>query len=704
MIKTYLEEQLDLLNPQQREAVVHGKDPLLLLAGAGSGKTRVVTTRIAWLVEKEGFAPWSILAVTFTNKAANEMRERAVSMVAGASEVMIKTFHSFGAWFLRRHYNLTGLKPNFTIMDDSDSVDLLKTLYPREPRGELKSYAKAISRAKDECLSPEDDLREISQRPLFPEVYRAYEKKLRAIGNVDFGDLILLPYNLLQENETLRSEVQRRFKALLVDEYQDTNLAQFRLIRLLCGKDNWITVVGDDDQSIYRFRGARVENILNFEKEFPGTRAIRLEQNYRSTTRILNIASEVVSHNKGRLGKTLWTENETGDKAHVVFLQDHREEAEYITRILSDKKYGGSAILYRTNAQSKAFEDSFREHRIPYRLVGNLSFYEREEVKDCLSYLSFYQNPANEVAFRRIINKPTRGVGAVTLDKIMAETQADNPQLLEALDDALETIKGKAKKGLQNFLDSYRKPFFDDKPEETLAWYIREFLERFDLISHYRERDRLEHTGREANISELINSAISYPPTPEGLQEFLDSLELNSSHLEEENSDQQVTLITMHNTKGLEFPRVFITGMEDGLFPSRYDSSLDESQLEEERRLFYVAITRAQKELYLSSCRYRLRFGRVEESYPSRFLQELPPEEIEEENPFTLSIEAGTTGEYSKGTRVYHDDYGNGTVFQVMQNNGHQVIHVLFESGKKATIMPEFCQHKLEKLGSGEWD
>lgn len=704
-MKTFLEEQLEKLNEPQRQAVEHGQAPLLLLAGAGSGKTRVITTRIAWLVERTGMAPWSILAVTFTNKAAGEMRERAATMVPGASEVMIKTFHSFGAWFLRRNYDLAGLNQNFTILDDKDSIDLLKTIYPDQPRGELKSYASAISKAKDECLGPQDRLDTISNKPLFQEVYEAYETKLRAMGNVDFGDLILLPLLLLQENQKLREQCQDRFHALLVDEYQDTNMAQFRLVRQLTGPGTWVTVVGDDDQSIYRFRGARVENILSFEKEFPGTEVIRLEENYRSTGRILSVASQVVANNQGRMGKTLWTRKDPGEKPKVVYLQDHREEARFVGGILEkDRKYQGSAVLYRTNAQSKAFEDYFREQGIPYRLVGNLSFYDREEVKDALAYLCLYQNPANEVAFRRIANKPARAVGAVTLERILDHVNPLAPQMLYALKEAQPMLKGKAKKALEEFLKGFEEPFFPEEPDEPLAFYIREFLNRFDLIGHYRQRDKLEHSSREANISELISSAVTYPPTEEGLRDFLETLNLDTSAREKEEEGDAVILITMHNTKGLEFPRVFITGMEEGLFPSRYDNSLDPKQLEEERRLFYVAITRAMEELYFTSCRSRLRFGRFEDCYPSSFLGELPEEEIEAQDPYSLSLAPQSEGDYAKGTKVYHDDYGVGMVFQTLYNNGHQVIHVQFESGRKATLMPEFCQNKLEKLGNSEWD
>ncbi|MBN2627106.1 MAG: UvrD-helicase domain-containing protein, partial [Spirochaetales bacterium] len=382
-----LEKQIDLLNDPQKESVLHGTDPLLILAGAGSGKTRVITTRIAYLIGSGQVPPPSILAVTFTNKAAAEMKERVEKMAPGSSHVMIKTFHSFGAWILRLNAERCGLKPSFVIYDDKDSVELLRTIYPDQPRNELKVIAHQISRAKDECLTPGDNLKEISSDPKLSEYFEKYEEKLRRVGNADFGDLISLPVRLLRDNKEIRTRIRQRFRAILVDEYQDTNRAQDLLLEQLVGPENRLCVVGDDDQSIYRFRGARVENILSFEKRFPKTRVIRLEENYRSTGHILAAASAVVDNNQGRLGKTLWTSRGDGEKPRVLYFADQREETGYIVDLLRDNRYEETAILYRTNAQSKSFEDAFRKSNIPYRLVGNLSFYEREEVKDALAYL-----------------------------------------------------------------------------------------------------------------------------------------------------------------------------------------------------------------------------------------------------------------------------------------------------------------------------
>ncbi|MDC7222418.1 MAG: UvrD-helicase domain-containing protein, partial [Spirochaetales bacterium] len=703
-----LEKQLNLLNEPQKESVMHGEDPLLILAGAGSGKTRVITTRIAWLIGAQQIHPASILAVTFTNKAAAEMKERVEKMAPGSSRTMIKTFHSFGAWLLRLNAELVGLKPSFVIYDDKDSVELLRTIFPDQPRNELKVYANYISRAKDECLGPKDNLKEISNDPRFPEYYERYEEKLRRVGNADFGDLIALPVRLLRENEEVRRRIRQRFQAILVDEYQDTNRAQDLLLEQLVGPENRLCVVGDDDQSIYRFRGARVENILSFEKRFPHTKVIRLEENYRSTGHILAAASHVVDNNKGRLGKTLWTQKGDGEKLRVLYFSDQREESRYVVDLLRDKRYEETAILYRTNAQSKNFEDTFRKNNIPYRLVGNLSFYEREEVKDSLAYLSLLLNNSDEVALRRIINKPTRGVGAGALSKIdpfLDET--DN--VLEAINLSLPYQRGKAKKSLEEFCAAYKRPLWDSE-KDSLAYYIRHFLDRFGLMEHFRGRDRAEGTTREDNIQELINSASEYRGTPDELVRFMEEQGLNPPSHEETENVRGVTLITMHNTKGLEFERVIISGMEEGLFPrGGNDIYESEEDIEEERRLFYVAVTRAMRELYLTSCRFRPRYGRMEESWPSRFIKELPEDHttedapydnfggpaVKESDPWNESQEPAFSlggseekGGFKTGTRVYHDDYGTGVVFNVIQNGGHLVINVQFESGKTAVLMP----------------
>ena len=692
---------LEALNKEQRLAVEHTEAPLLILAGAGSGKTRVVTTRIAYLVKGLGFQPYSILAVTFTNKAAAEMRERVEQLVPEAQGVMIRTFHSFGAWLLRRNGAPVGLKSSFTIYDDDDSIGLIKTLFENLPRNELKLIARNISRAKDECLGPDDSLGHICADPDFPSYYARYEQRLRQIGNADFGDLISLTKRLLEENPAVRQRIQQRFRVVLVDEYQDSNRAQFQLLQQLVSPDTWLCVVGDDDQSIYRFRGAEVENILGFQEHFPGTRVIKLEENYRSTGHILAVASHVVAHNEGRLGKSLWTRKEEGVKPRLVYLADQEEEARFCSSILEDGNYGNTAILYRTNAQSRIFEKVFRGLNIPYRLVGTVSFYSREEVKDSLAYLGFLSNPADEVAFRRIINKPSRGIGAVSLKKILTSngTSLVSGDILSSVELAAGFLKGKARKGADQFVRIIKELQESLGGRENLGAFLKDLVINTGLLEYYKEQDRTENTQRVGNLEELVSAASDYPSTAEGLAEFLELIELDQASLEEEEIDfNRVTLITMHNTKGLEFDRVIITGMEEGLFPrgNLYD---DEEEIEEERRLFYVSITRAREELYLTSCRRRMLYGRTEDALPSRFLEELPEEHIEVEGSGPAPR---IQSDFPPGTRLYHEDYGVGEVISNVENGGHLVILVRFENGQTMTFLPEFNGYQLEKLGS-EW-
>lgn len=699
----------EMLNDKQKEAVIHENNPLLVLAGAGSGKTRVITTRIAYLIQEKGFLPASILAVTFTNKAALEMKERVSKMVGGTRGVMVRTFHSFGAWVLRYSGELLGLKPGFTIYDDDDSLSLLKTLYPAQPKNELKEFAKAISRAKDNCLTPEDDLKIIHNDPKFPEVYSKYETRLREIGNADFGDLIFMPIQLMEKYPEVQKRLQQRFQVLLVDEFQDSNIAQCRLVQMLTTKETWLCVVGDDDQSIYKFRGAEVDNILSFSDKFEGCDIIKLEQNYRSTQNILDAASYLVAHNQGRLGKTLWTEKEAGREIALTVLYNQKEEAEYAASIIQDSPEKETAILYRTNAQSRAFEDCFRRLQIPYKLIGNLSFYEREEVKDGMAYLSFFLNPYDEVAFRRIINKPQRGIGPGSLKIILGQSSLFGGQFLSATESAVELLKGKASNGANSWYNEMRVDIENDT-SRTLDSFVRSLFKRVGLLDWYRDRDLKEMGNREGNLVELINSAAEYELSREGLIQFIENQELRATPPEEEDSENRVILITMHNTKGLEFERVIITGLEEGLFPSYSDIYDDESKLEEERRLFYVSITRAREELYITSCRNRMKWGRFEESFPSRFLRELPEELIELNNlPFASGGNFGSNSsksdrdtDYPVGLQVIHEDYGLGVIYKNEVKGAHEVIFISFESGQNCRMITQFSEHKLEKLGMVE--
>ncbi|MBN1685598.1 MAG: UvrD-helicase domain-containing protein [Spirochaetales bacterium] len=690
-------EILKSLNPRQREAVEHQGGPLLILAGAGSGKTRVITTKIAWLVSEGIYTPREILAVTFTNKAAGEMSERVRRMTPEGSGVLIRTFHSFGAWLLRRYAATAGLDKNFVIYDDDDSVTLLKSIYEKRTRKELGRYAHLISRAKDYCLKPSDDLKKISLDPELPEIYKRYQKRLDEMGNADFGDLIMKAVALLGDHGDIKQTVQDRFKVILVDEFQDSNQAQFELLRILKGKDTYLCVVGDDDQSIYRFRGAEVRNILEFHRRFSGTDIVRLEQNYRSTQSILELASRVVSSNRSRLGKKLWTSRKGGEKPALVYLGDQDEEAEYCSALLADGRLEETAILYRTNAQSRTFESLFTKLGIQYRIVGALRFYEREEIKDALAVLSLYLNPRDEVAFRRIINKPPRGLGDVSIEKIVAFAGPVNGDLVAAAASAARAggdkggLSGKAAKAAAGFAAIFAG---GETGEETpLPDLITSLITASGLLAYHREQDLITGSSKLRNLEELVSASADFGAGPEGLASFLELIELDRSRFADQAEDgsERVTLITMHNTKGLEFPRVIITGLDEGIFPS-WLSEGDED-LEEERRIFYVSITRAMDELYLTSCRTRRLWGRTQSFSPSRFLSEIPGG--------LLKIETGVADHeespegLSAGQQVYHDDYGSGTIIKSWYNGADRVVQVRFDTGRTARFIPKYTP--LEK-------
>ncbi len=680
-----MEDYLKLLNEKQLEAVLHQGSPLLILAGAGSGKTRVITTKIAHLIDTHGMDPRSILAVTFTNKAAREMYDRVLGMTSSGSGVMIRTFHSFGAWLLRRNAQSAGLHPSFTIYDEEDTVSLLHSLNPGVKRADMKPYAVGISRAKDYALGPGDDLSPISLQDDISSMYQQYQERLEEIGSVDFGDLILKSVNLLKENREIRARIQQRFSVVLVDEYQDSNVAQFELLKQLKGEETYLCVVGDDDQSIYRFRGAEVRNIIDFPDYFPGTVIIRLEQNYRSTEKILAIASAVVENNTGRLGKTLWTDKKGGKKGVFKLLEDHTAEAAYCAELLSDGNLEDTAILYRTNAQSLPFESLFVQCGIPYRIVGALRFYEREEIKDALAFLNFLLNPKDEIAFLRIINKPARGLGKVKLGNILEEAEYTGGDLAAACRNTMFRLTGRAGEGLKEFMAAYDRAV-SSLGTTSLPEMIRQGISDLGFIEYHKKQDEIAGTQKLLNLEELVSATADYTGDMEGLTLFVEHLELDRSMLagEEEDGAERVTLITMHNTKGLEFRRVIITGLEDGLFPSIRDGS--EEDIEEERRIFYVSITRAKEELYLTSCRQRRIWGRLMPFMPSRFLDEIPGELLSA----TPRSGGQGGGAYTSGTRIYHDDYGYGVVTQSMIREGEEVLIVRFDTGHSARFLPRF--------------
>jgi DNA helicase-2/ATP-dependent DNA helicase PcrA len=701
-------DYLEALNQAQREAVLHSGSPLLILAGAGSGKTRVITTKIAYLVDRAGLDPGSILAVAFTNKAAGEMKQRACLLASRAEAVMIKTFHAFGAWLLRRHVHLLGLPQGFNICDEEDSRSVLRTMLGK-PSLPVRDLAQRISRAKDRCLSPTDDLSGFQTQDVlagrdFPQIYADYQARLRESGNVDFGDLIMLSVQLLGDFPEVAGRLRQRFRVILVDEYQDSNHAQFRLLRALYGEDSYLCVVGDEDQSIYGFRGAEVNNILEFPDTFPGTRVIRLEQNYRSTGNVLEVASQVVSNNTQRLGKTLWTEKEAGPPVTFKLLEDQDREADYCASLLeADRDYANTAILYRMNFQSRVFENLFARLGIPFRVVGTVRFYEREEVKDARAYLALLANPRDEIAFRRAVARPRRGIGKVTVEKVLARRQESADLLAACRALAGETAK-KSAAALRGFLRlmSEMQEALERSEGGQLDELVRRVVEETGLYAHYRQRDEIEDSGKARNLEELVSATRDYPGGREGLVRWLESVELEPARENPFAPEGKVTLITVHNTKGLEFDRVIITGLEDEIFPHHHSLTgglaVAGEDLEEERRLFYVGITRARERLVLTAAKRRRVFGITRRSEPSQFLKEIPPRLLQADRD-SLSWENAPVPEeddYPLGCGVYHEDYGPGRVTRKYSDRGLTCALVRFETGKTARFILKYAD--LERI------
>lgn len=740
------EDYLASLNGPQKEAVLDCDHTLLVLAGAGSGKTRVITAKIVYAIKTLGLRPWQILAVTFTNKAANEMRSRVESMLGpeyDISSLEIKTFHSYGASLLHKYGSAIGLVPGFSIYDDADSQALLQNLYPDENRNTLKECARIISRVKDRGYGPES--KEISfyenQVANFRIRFREYERSMRANQCVDFADLILRSNELLEDNPDIREHLHNRYRLILVDEYQDSNGSQFRLLRNLAGEHTQLVVVGDDDQSIYRFRGAEIENILNFNKIYPDTRVIKLEENYRSTKSIIRLAGDVIRRNKGRHEKTLFTNNEEGSKPVVLTCYDAAGEARKTVGIISrDLGQMDTAVLFRTNAQSLAFELALTEEGIKYQTVGALKFFEREEVKDILALFRLFINPRDVISFSRVINKPVRGIGKASIQKIISV----NPHVIDAMDEILKggSLPAKAKTGVIQFMDAYSSAAKLLDGNENLVEFGKTVVKSFGIYDLYdSESDRNIREGKMQNIETLISQLSHYEASYAGLSSFLDSITLDSSSLPGEDNrispDKNVIkLITMHNTKGLEFDRVFVTGLEDSIIPGNRSGQSDKD-IEEERRIFYVAITRARKELYLSWATRRMLWGRYEDQEPSRFLRAvnedlytgtLETPKIVRTSPssyvnrysytprYSNMFRAGGSEEntssvfaeprtkpvervkndtvFSLDDRVHSPDYGDGTVVSCERKNEKTIIRVSYDNGRKAVYNTAFCNLK----------
>ncbi|WP_455055689.1 DNA helicase PcrA [Merdimonas faecis] len=740
----------DTLNEQQKEAVLHTEGPLLILAGAGSGKTRVLTHRIAYLIEEKGINPWNILAITFTNKAAGEMRERVDNLVGfGSESIWVSTFHSMCVRILRRHIDLLGFDTNFTIYDTDDQKtlmkDICKLLQIDTKIFRERSLLAAISQAKNEMVTPEEFRIQAQgdfSRQKIATVYEEYEKQMRANNALDFDDLLVKAVQLFQTQADVLDYYQERFRYIMVDEYQDTNTVQFELVRLLSAKYRNLCVVGDDDQSIYKFRGANIRNILDFEQVFPDAKVIKLEQNYRSTSNILNAANAVIRHNHGRKDKTLWTDNGEGDKINVRQFDTAFDEAEYIVgdireRVESGKAaYNDHAILYRTNAQSRMFEEKFVTANIPYKIVGGINFYARREIKDLLAYLKTIDNGRDDLAVRRIINVPKRGIGLTSINRVQEYASGREIGFYEALRavDLIPNI-GRGASKLESFV-ALIEHFKTDAKELTISELMQEILEETGYIESLKEEGSEEAESRIENIDELISKVTAYEETcedrdePATLNGFLEEVALVADIDSLDESNDYVVLMTLHSAKGLEFPHVYLAGMEDGIFPSYMTITADDpEEVEEERRLCYVGITRAEEELTLTCARRRMIRGETQYNKMSRFLKEIPmellstgavfqkPEPEEERKPSAYQqarqafrakafVQPGAArsfgspkGEgpgYQVGDRVRHVKFGEGTVTAMVEGGRDYEVTVDFDGPGTKKMFAAFA--KLQKI------
>jgi DNA helicase-2/ATP-dependent DNA helicase PcrA len=637
-------ELLKHLNPPQKEAVLHGEGPLLILAGAGSGKTRVITNRIAYLIRERGVRPWNIMAVTFTNKAAKEMAERVAKLLGGGDLPLISTFHAACGRILRRDIHHLGFQSSFAIYDDRDSERLLKDVIAEmdldEKRFAVKAVSGRIDDFKNRGLFPED-IGSISPGDVFNqkvvEIYTSYQERLKKCNALDFGDMMIQTVRLLSRFPEVSSFYRERFQWLLVDEYQDTNPVQYNLIRLLAGERKNLCVVGDDDQSIYSWRGADIRNILEFEKDFPGVRIIRLEQNYRSTSTILAAAGEVVKQNFGRKGKTLWTENPAGERIRYERVESDREEARFVSREIAKLRGGDMpleemAVFYRTNAQSRLIEEALVGSALPYHIVGGVRFYSRLEVKDILAYLRVLDNPADEVSLKRIINVPARGIGNTTVDKISAQAARNGGTFFDALHDATrDGLLAAGARGKVSAFASLLDGFRESATTSTLAGLARSVMQGSGYLDRLKSSRDEDDAERLENLEQLLAAIEEFSEkNPEaGLSEFLEQVSLVSDLEQGEVGQPSVTLMTLHAAKGLEFKAVFMIGMEERLFP--HVRSLDDLDgMEEERRLCYVGMTRARERLYLLNARRRYLFGQEQCNPPSRFLKDIPAELLDD--------------------------------------------------------------------------
>lgn len=728
----------DTLNDRQCEAVKHTEGPLLITAGAGSGKTKVLTCRIAHLLEL-GVAPYRILAITFTNKAAKEMKERVTNLVgAQADSIWLSTFHSFCAKLLRFEVDgFHGYTRNFTIYDSSDQLvlvkDCLKKLNLDDKQFTPRSVLGTISSAKNVLMDAKAFAAKASDfyEQKVADVYALYQEKLRENNAVDFDDLLFLAVHLLQENEEVREKYQSRFQYILVDEYQDTNHAQYALTKILAARWRNICVVGDADQSIYAWRGADIRNIIDFTRDYPDAASIKLEQNYRSTKTILHAANAVIDNNESRPKKTLWTENPTGNKIIHYQAQTEHDEADYIAGVIynrheiSHEPYGDMAILFRTNAQSRVLEEKLMRYAIPYTMVGGTKFYDRKEIKDVLAYLRLLYNPEDSLSLTRIINVPKRNIGATTMEHVAAYAEAQGISLFEALSSTDEIpVTKRAKASLENFAAMIFDLLNDIEGKDVLS-LIETVIKQTgygDMLDKEAEHDP-QGESRKENVGEFLSVAKDYMDSnPEGnLQDFLENVALVSDVDDFESSDSKVTLMTLHAAKGLEFPVVFLTGLDEGLFPHSR-TLMDPAQVEEERRLAYVGITRAERQLYVTNAVTRTMYGRISAYMPSRFLAEIPPQFMEDYHRKSAMPQSRTTAvpgkqrvsiltkpvasslpkkhavtdTFAKGDKVRHKIWGIGTVLDVIGEGPNMQMKIQFPTKGVRQVVVKYAP--LEKI------
>jgi len=725
------------LNDMQKAAVQKADGPVLILAGAGSGKTTVLVNRIAYIIETKNIHPYNILAITFTNKAANEMKERVNAIIGELSKDMwICTFHTACVRILRSHISLLGFEQGFVIYDSADTKTVLKECYKEldidEKNYPYRAVLSIISKAKDDMLSPDEFFAEAKgdyRKMRIGEIYELYQKKLKANNALDFDDILFFAVKILEENPEILEKYQNRFCYIMVDEYQDTNNCQYKFISMLAKKHKNICVVGDDDQSIYKFRGANIQNILNFEDTFPESTVIKLEQNYRSTATILDAANAVIHNNKGRKSKSLWTENEKGAKIKMHIGYNERDEALYIANEIEKAhkngiKYADFAVLYRTNAQSRIIEELLMRSGIPYKVLGGLRFYDRKEIKDVIAYLRLIHNVNDSLSFERIVNEPKRGIGKTTVDKVSQTASALGVSSFEIAKNAnLYPELSRSAGGLIEFCSmilSLRKA------EKTMR--LTEFAEKVLNDTGYLPALTIENSveakTRIDNLGEFLSAVSEYEKSEEtpSLAGFLESVSLVSDIDAYDENDDTCVLMTIHSAKGLEFENVFLSGMEEGLFPSV--RSLDSSEdLEEERRLCYVAITRAKRQLYVTAAKSRTVYGQTTHQVNSRFLTEIPDEYLIEDGvapidrlgesiqipqsvkrakseilgkiSFASSFSAPKI-DFSAGDRVRHKLFGDGTITAIQKFEKDALLEVKFDSGETKRLMAAFA--KLEKI------